>query len=196
MSNLPLVLSLPREFSIQQAFTKLVDWPRLLWFDSATTGLNLSRAVITQAVIASSVRTRLRRWMHRSVTLIHGLHFVAGAKCYRPGDALICHRFRLASQACGVMRPVRGWNRLEWLAQTVSTPAVSVGVYDLVIAHDQVREQSWLISWGLERHEDRFEPDASRALQRQRQVMQALDVKLRRFHGRSPVHRKRQQRFR
>ncbi len=55
------------------------------------------------------------------------------------------------------------------------TPAVSVGVYDWVIAHDQVREQSWLISWGLERHEDRFEPDASRALQRQRQVMQALE---------------------
>ena len=60
-------------------------------------------------------------------------------------------------------------------ANPFPTPAVSVGVYDWVIAHDQVREQSWLISWGLKRHEDHFEPDASRALQRQRQVMQVLE---------------------
>ena len=54
------------------------------------------------------------------------------------------------------------------------TPAISVGLYDWVIAYDRLRSQAWLISWGFE--SSACEPNEQRARKRIAMVLHQLQA--------------------
>ncbi len=175
MSSQPLVQPLPRDFSMQQAFIKLSRRPRLLWFDSAATGPELEPG-----------GDHAGRFSFLCADPIERLDAALGDRNPWP----ILRRWSEALPQCrrpdlppftGGIAGLWGYEAGAWLesvgvaaANPFSTPAISVGIYDWVIAHDRVREQAWLISWGLQRRDGMFEPNAVVAEQRMQQVQQWL----------------------
>lgn len=172
---MPIVHPLPSGFSVVQAFNRLSHLPGCLWLDAAAPGPSLSPAPGTVgrysflcADPVATIRCRLgdrdpwpelRQWAKRL-----------------PAD----RRVDLPPFQGGIAG-LWGYEAANWLepvghaaGDDLPTPAVSVGLYDWVIAHDSLTGASWLISQGF--RDDRFVTDLPFAEQRRDHVLKLLDT--------------------
>ena len=133
------------------AFARLHALSGCLWFDSASRGPELEpggdHAGRYSFLCADPVET-----------------LVAYPKDHDPwpmlkrwAEALPVERVSDLPPFQGGIAGLWGYEAGSWLEPVgrariddLPTPAISVGLYDWVIAYDRLRSQAWLISWGFE----------------------------------------------
>lgn len=171
--SLPLVHRLPADFSLPHAFERLSRLPYCLWLDSAAAGPTIGPGGETMGrysflcadpVVQLQAATtdenpwpQMQRWA---------------------ADLPQMHRADLPPFQGG-LAGLWGYEAATWLDDTgvaahddLPTPAVSVGLYDWVIAHDSLTRASWIISQGF--RDANFSADRTFAQQRLDAVLETL----------------------
>lgn len=170
--SLPLVHRLPADFSLPRAFERLSRLPHRLWLDSAAPGPTLAGgdtvgrysflcgdpvAQLQVSTADTNPWPQLQRW--------------AAALPPTRRDDLPPFQGGIAG--------LWGYEAAAWLDDTgvaacddLPTPAVSVGLYDWVIAQDALTGASWLISQGF--RDETFITDLDFAQQRRDWVLKTL----------------------
>ncbi len=154
--SLPLVRRLREDFSLVEAFTKLATRPGCLWFDSAS---------LPDPAVPSSTNVGLTdgiaRYSFLTADPIETLTASVGQDNPWPTFDRWCRG--LPSQCDDDLPPFQGgvagligYEAASWLEPVgvarindLPTPAMSLGLYDWVIALDHETQQAWLISQGL-----------------------------------------------
>jgi para-aminobenzoate synthetase component 1 len=176
MSRLPLITSLGNQFSMEQAFKCLSKQQGCLWLDSASRGPEMEPGgdhagrfsfltcdpvdQIVAFVGDESPWPKLRHWCDALPQAPVGLSpSQGGLPPFQGGIAGLW-----------------GYEAGTWLEDVgraaiddLTTPAISVGLYDWTICHDRLRSEAWVISWGF--CKDNFMPDETRARARVAQVL-------------------------
>ena len=148
---LPVVRSLPRGFSIADAFGRLAALPGCLWLDSASWGPR------------DGGGAELGRYSFLTADPLISL--VASVGDEDPWPTLDEWSRALPQEIDPSLPPFQGgiaglwgYEAAAWLEQVeiprrndLPTPAVSLGLYDWTIATDHKTEQSWIISQGFSR---------------------------------------------
>ncbi len=170
--SLPLVHPLPPEFSLSHAFTALSSLPGVLWLDSA-------------AQIADDTESvKLGRFSFLTADPIRQLIASVGDNDPWPVLDEWCRELPATCRADlppfqGGIAGVIGYEAACWLenvpvptANDLSTPALSVGLYDWTIALDHVENRAWIVCQGLgpQSNQDRL----ANARDRRDQVLQWL----------------------
>jgi len=173
--RLPIVHRLDASFSIVDAFKVFSSQPGCLWFDSASRGPELEPggdhagrySFLCADPIAQLVADiedddpwpQLKQWCDALPK-----HRVADLPPFQGGIA------GLWGYEAGIFLEPVGLTAIDDLP----TPCISVGVYDWVICHDRLRSQSWIISWGFLRVNDKFQPNEWIARERLEKVIAIL----------------------
>lgn len=182
---LPLVHPLPTDFSLVAAFQRLRHLPGCLWLDSAPSGPPVDAAAAPLGRYSFLCADPVAR-------------FEASAADANPWPRLRQWAGRLPQTRVADLPPFQGgiaglwgYEAAVWLedigtaaSDDLPTPALSVGLYDWVIAHDAHVGRSWVISQGLSGEAwqdgspsdpaDEFQADESRARRRLSEVLRLL----------------------
>lgn len=171
--SLPLVHRLPADFSPAHAFARLSGLPHCLWLDSATQGPTIAAG-----------GDRVGRYSFLCAAPVAHLQASTGDENPWPrlqrwaADLPPARRADLPPFQGGIAG-LWGYEAAVWLDDTgvaaiddLPTPAISVGLYDWVLAHDSLTGASWIISQGF--RDETFAIDAAFAQQRLQMVLQTL----------------------
>ncbi len=176
-TKVPFVLQLPSDFSLEMAFRCLCARPGCLWLDSS------SRGQETDAPLA-----RLSRYSFLTSDPIKTLEAWTGDAS--PWPTLHQWQRELPVNLDPDLPPFQGgiaglwgYESATWLEdvgipdnQDLNTPAVSLGLYDWVVASDHQLNTSWLICQG-EFHSD-WEQRCHLAAQRSQQMQRWLGLEI------------------
>ena len=174
--NEPIVHEFDESFSMVEAFKVFASHPGCLWFDSASRGPELEPGgdhAGRYSFLCADPITRLvaypgdhdpwpvlKRWEQAIAK-----HTLADLPPFQCGIA------GLWGYEAGTFLESVGRSSVDDL----STPAVSVGVYDWVICHDRLKSQAWVISTGLMQSKDAFVTCPTRAQTRLENVLRSLE---------------------
>lgn len=148
-SPFPVVRLLPAVFSLETAFGQLSSLPGCLWLDSAVTGPSDSAA------------SQLGRYSFLTADPVRRLEAAVGEPNPWPTldtwcQSLPCDVDPDLPPFQGGIAGLWGYESATWLEPVgvarhsdLPTPALSLGLYDWVIATDHARQRSWIISQGL-----------------------------------------------
>ncbi|TWU05475.1 anthranilate synthase component I family protein [Stieleria varia] len=184
--SLPVVRKLPPGFDVAVAFDRLGDMPRRIWLDSntaANTGQLSEAASIDPA--ASVQDTPRGRYSFLAADPVRTLDVHAGAPA--PWDDFQVLAKSLPPTNAPELPPFQGgiagligYEAGTWLENVgtsriddLPTPAISLGVYDWVIAVDHINGEAWLVSQGLGADDESQRETAAR--QRADAVMRCLE---------------------
>ncbi len=147
--HLPVVRQLPRDFSLERAFSRLSSRPGCLWLDSASAGPR------------SSDQDELGRYSFLTSDPLESL--VVSIDDCDPWPTIDRWQRRLPSSTAAGLPPFQGgiagligYEAASWLEPVgvarrndLPTPTISLGLYDWTIATDHQLNRSWVISQGF-----------------------------------------------
>lgn len=158
--SLPVVRELPAGFSISVAFENFAALDGCLWFDTASPGPYI-RTDSDSPGKSPANSQRLGRYSFLTADPVDQLCAELGDPSPWPQLADWCrmlpseHDNRLPPFQAGIAGLI-GYESATWLEDIAvagiddfPTPAMSIGLYDWVIATDHAQERSWIISQGL-----------------------------------------------
>ncbi len=146
----PVVRELPREFSIELVFEAFASRPGCLWFDSVPTNDQKERGGLP-----------LARYSFLMSDPVKTLSVQLGDENPWPTIQKWCSELQQSKSENlppmqGGIAGLIGYEAASWLEAVppaknndLPTPAVSLGLYDWVIATDHHDQRSWLISQGF-----------------------------------------------
>jgi para-aminobenzoate synthetase component 1 len=172
VNTLPIVRSLPDDFSLPAAFDRLAQLPGVLWFDSAAGG-------------PAAESDRIGRYSFLTADPVR--RFSASITEPNPWPQLHQWARQLPGDYDPALPPFQGgiagligYEAAAWLEQVgvarindLPTPAMSLGLYDWTIAVDHQVGRSWLISQGLGVEEAERRQQATRRADQIASLLQA-----------------------